>query len=312
MVYIVVMHEVNLRGVDLNLLVVLDALLAERSVTGAAGRLGMSQPATSRALGRLRALFRDALLVDHPGGYVLSAHAEEIRPALRRTLADVGAMLQARPFDPASATGQVRLLMPDLTAAVLAPHLLAGFAREAPALDLDILAPGPSAFEMLERDAADAAVGVFDTAPAGIRRRSLFDDRYVTLMRAGHPAAADALTLDRFLELDYIVVSVTGVGPAPVDEMLAAMRRTRRVRVRVPNFFSAVEIAARSDLVMTLPDSLARTAAGMGRFVTRTPPVDPGPFTFSIGWHARHQQSPRHAWIRRTLVAAAAAARGAG
>jgi DNA-binding transcriptional LysR family regulator len=136
MFYIVIMREVDLRGVDLNLLVVLDALLEEKSVTRAAHRLNMSQPAASRALSRLRALFADPLLVDGRAGYILSARAEEIRPLLRRTLASVGEMLSATPFDPAAATGQVRLAMLDLQAASLVPFLLTRLADEAPALDL--------------------------------------------------------------------------------------------------------------------------------------------------------------------------------
>lgn len=298
------MRQVNLRNVDLNLLVVLNTLLEEMSVTRAAQRLGMSQPAVSRALARLRALFSDALLVDGPGGYMLSARADEIRPALRQTLAGLGAILEASPFDPATATGRVRLLMTDLHAAVLAPHLLDRLAREAPSLDLDILAPGPAIFEALESDAVDAVAGVFHEAPAGIRRRTLFEDSFVTLMRAEHPASGLKLTLERYLHLDHIVVAVTGVGRAPVDEMLSAMGRKRRVKVSVPSFFSALEIAARFDLIMTLPASLAHMAAGMGRFVTLPPPVDPGRFTLSLLWHARHQDAPRHIWLRQTIAAA--------
>lgn len=304
--YISRMREVNLRSMDLNLLVALEALLEEKSVTRAAVRLGMSQPAGSRALGRLRALFNDALLVDGPDGYILSARAEELRPALRRTLAGIGEMLAASPFDPATASGRIRLLMPDLYAAVLGPPLLARFAEEAPGLDLDILAPGPAVIEALETDAVDAVMGVIDEAPAGIRRRGLFKEGFVTLMRAGHPAAGRKLTLARYLELDHIVVSVTGVGPAPVDEVLSAMGRKRRVKVSVPNFFAAVEIAARSNLLMTLPERLARTAAAVNRFVALPPPVDPGRLTSSLVWHARHQDSPRHVWLRRILVDAAA------
>jgi DNA-binding transcriptional LysR family regulator len=132
------MREVNFRAVDLNLLAILEVLLDERNVTRAAHRLGMSQPAVSRALGRLRTLFADALLVDSPSGYLLSARAEEMRPLLRETLAGIGQMLQVRPFDPATATGSIRLLMPDLQAAVLMPHLLTAVAQEAPALNLDV------------------------------------------------------------------------------------------------------------------------------------------------------------------------------
>ena len=299
------MREVNLRRIDLNLLVVLEALLEERSVTRAATRLGMSQPAVSRALSRLRTLFGDALLADGRSGYTLTPRAEEIRPALHTALSGVGAMLEATPFDPATATGQVRLLMLDLETAALVPHLLARLATEAPALDLDIVPPGPEVIETLVSDAVDAVIGVIDEAPAGIRRRRLYDDRFVTLMRAEHPAVARTLDLDSYLELGHIVVSVTGVGSAPVDTALARLDRRRRVHVRVPSFLAAVEIAARSDLIMTLPASLAQTAAGMGRFVALPPPVDLGSFTMSLLWHTRHQNEPRHIWLRRTIVAAA-------
>jgi DNA-binding transcriptional LysR family regulator len=305
MVYMVNMHQVDLRRVDLNLLVALEALLDEKNVTRAAHRLGMSQPAASRALGRLRALFSDALLVDGPGGYLLSSRAEELRPVLRRILTGVGEMLKANTFNPGTATGRIRLLTPDLQAAVLAPHLLARLAREAPSVDIDIAAPGANGFEALENGVADAMVALVEDAPAGIHRRRLYDEELVTLMRAHHPALAAPLTLDRFLALDHIVVSVTGVGPAPVDEALARMGRTRRVKLRVPNFFAAVEIAARSDLIMTLPSSLARAAANMRRFVSLPPPLDLGTFTMSLAWHARQQDAPRHVWLRRAIVSAA-------
>ncbi|WP_209605852.1 LysR family transcriptional regulator [Sinorhizobium kostiense] len=306
------MREVNLRQADLNLLVVLEALLEERSVTRAASRLGMSQPAVSRALARLRELFDDGLLVEGRGGYMPTTRAEDIRPKLRRTLAQIGDMLEASHFDPAAATGNVRLLMLDLETAALVPHLLARLATEAPRLDIDIAAPGPGVIEALENDAVDAVIGVIDSAPAGIQRRGLYDDTFVTLMRTGHPAASSKLTLNRYLELGHIVVSVTGEGSAPVDIALAKMPRKRRVRVRVPSFLAAVEIAAQSDLIMTLPSSLARTAAGMGRFVALPPPLDLGSFTMSLLWHARHQDEPRHIWLRRTIVAAAKAVLVAG
>ncbi|WP_379073186.1 LysR family transcriptional regulator [Mesorhizobium sp. UC22_110] len=299
------MHEVDLRRIDLNLLVALEALLEERNVTRAAQRLGMSQPAASRALGRLRALFSDALLVDGAGGYMLSARAEELRPHLRRILAGIGDMLEASAFNPATATGRIRLLMPDLQAAVLAPHLLARLAREAPSLDLEVAAPGTDGFAALEHGGADAMVALIDNAPAGIQRRRLYDEELVTLMRTQHPALARKLTLERFLTLEHIVVSVTGSGPAPVDEALARMGQTRRVKLRVPNFFAAVEIAARSDLVMTLPSSLARAAATIGRFAALPPPLDLGVFTMSLAWHARQQDASRHVWLRRAIVAAA-------
>ncbi len=301
---IVRMHETHLRGADLNLLVVLSVLLDERSVTRAAIRLGMSQPAASRALARLRLLFSDTLLVDGPGGYVLTARAEEMRPLLRHTLVGVSALLAGSTFDPMHASGPVRLSMLDLEAAVLAPQLIGSLAAQAPAMDLEVVPPGPRPLDLLEADAVDALIGVVEDAPAGIRKRKLYEDQFVTLMRAEHPAAGRKLTLERFLELDHVVVSITGTGRAWVDEVLARSGRQRRVKVRVPSFFAAVEIAARSDLVMTLPSSLARTAADMRRFVTAHPPLDLGSVVMSLAWHARHQDAPRHVWLRKTIVAA--------
>jgi DNA-binding transcriptional LysR family regulator len=195
--------------------------------------------------------------------------------------------------------------MPDLQAAVLAPHLLAHLAREAPSLDVDIVSPGTNGIEVLQQGGADAMVALIDEAPAGIHRRGLYDEELVTLMRAKHPARTGKFTLERFLALEHIVVSVTGAGLAPVDEALARMGRTRRVKLRVPNFFAAVEIAARSDLIMTLPASLARAAASMRRLVSLPPPLALGRFTMSLAWHARQQEAPRHIWLRRAIVAAA-------
>lgn len=301
------MRQVDLRKVDLNLLVVLDTLLEEKNVTRAGDRLGLSQPAASRALGRLRRLFADPLLVEGPGGYVLSARAEHVRLALRRTIVGIGELLEPEPFDPAAATGKIRLLMPDLQAAAIVPHLLTRMANDAPSLDFEIAAPGTNGIAALENDEAEAMVGLLEEAPAGIRRRRLYDEELVTLMRAGHPAAARKLTLDRFLALEHVVVSVPGLGPPPVDQALVRLGQKRRVKLRVPSFFAAVEIAARSDLVMTLPSSLARTAADMRRFVSRRPPLDLGVFAMSLAWHARHQESPRHIWLRKAIVHAAAA-----
>jgi len=306
MISMVIMHQVNLRGIDLNLLTVLEALLSELNVTRAARRLGMSQPAVSRALARLRTMFDDDLLADGTGGYVLSARAQEILPVLRRTLESVGEMLEKQVFEPASATGRLRLITPDLYAAVMAPPLLEIISREAPGVDLEFVAPDPRSLERLEGDGIEAVLGVIDEAPPGIQRRRLFDDGYVTLLRAGHPVAEGALTLERFVSLEHIAISVTGAGSTPIDDILAAIGLTRRVKVLVPNFLAAVEIAARSDVIMTLPESLARSAAGMNRFVMRPPPIERGRVTLNMFWHARHQKSPAHVWLRNVIVRAAA------
>jgi len=300
------MREVDLRSADLNLLVVLDALLEERNVTRASLRLGMSQPATSRALARLRAMFSDSLLVDGPGGYLLTARAEQLRPLLRSVLADARQMLDAPTFDPRAATGTVRLLMLDLEAAVLTPRLIGVLAERAPLLGVEVKPPGAEPLDVLAAGEADAVIGVIDEAPAGIRKRTLYADEFATIMRTGHPAAGEPLSLAQFLELEHIVVSITGMGRAWIDEVLGRQGLQRRVKVRVPSFFAALEIAAQSDLVMTLPHRLVETAAGMGRFAVARPPLDAGRVVMSLAWHARNQDDPRHSWLRKAIVAATA------
>lgn len=299
-----IMHEKNLRGVDLNLLVVLEALLAERNVTRAAARLGLSQPATSRALGRLRALLGDRLLAEGPGGYSLTPRAAALEPVLKGALAEIAGMLDARPFDPATAKGRIRLMTPDLHTARLLSHLLVQVAEAAPGLDIEVPPLREDPLSALENDRIDAVIGVIDEARSGLQRRALFDDRYVCLLRSDHPVAGQGLTMERFLAADHIVVAISDLGPTAVDDVLARRGASRRVRVRVPSFLAAVDTVSRSDLVMTLPAMLARTVADPGRFVVLPPPLDLPGFTMSLIWHKRYQDDPSHIWLRDSIVAA--------
>lgn len=303
--YILTMHQRNLRSVDLNLLVVLDALLAARNVTRAAEALGLSQPATSRALGRLRALLGDKLLVEGAGGYSLTPRAIALEPVLKSVLAEISGMLDARPFDPATAQGRIRLMTPDLHTAGLLSPLLAQIAEAAPGLDMEIPPLQEDPLSALENDRIDAVIGVIDTEKSGIQRRALFDDRYMCLLRADHVMARRGLSMDHFLTLDHVAVAIADVGPTPVDDALAGRGLARRVRVRVPSFLAAMDMVSRSDLVMTLPETLARTADAK-RFAVLPPPLDLPGFTMSLLWHKRYQDAPSHIWLREAIVKAAA------
>ncbi|KGJ02849.1 DNA-binding transcriptional regulator, LysR family [Paracoccus halophilus] len=299
------MHQRNLRSVDLNLLVVLEALLAERNVTRAAKRLGLSQPATSRALGRLRAVLGDKLLAEGAGGYSLTPRAVTLEPVLKSVLTEISGMLDAQPFDPATAQGRIRLMTPDLHAAGLLSPLLAQITEAAPGLDIEVPPLQEDPLSALENDQIDAVIGVMDTARSGIQRRALFDDRYVCLLRAGHPAIRQGFSIDDFLACDHVVVAITDVGPTTVDETLAGQGLTRRVRVRIPSFLAAMDMVSRSELVMTLPETLARTA-DVKRFAILPPPMDLPGFTMSLLWHKRYQDAPPHIWLREAIVTAAA------
>jgi DNA-binding transcriptional LysR family regulator len=295
----------NLASIDLNLLVALDALLAERSVTRAAQRIGLSQPAASRALGRLRALLGDRLLVRAGGGLVPTPRAAALREPLGRALADVRGLLAPPSFDPTTAQGTIRLWALDLESATVVPSLLARIERLSPGLDIDIRPRLGDPFAALQEGTVDLAVGVFLEAPAGFRRQKLYDDDFVCLVRRGHPIAKAGLTVERYVEQRHAMVVISGSGRGPVDEMLARRGLARRIALRLPHFLAAPMIVAESDLVITLPRRLGHRFAALSPVVLLEAPLPLPGFAVSQLWHERHQDDPRHSWLRREIAAAA-------
>lgn len=301
------MHETDLRGIDLGLLALFEALLDTRSVTRAGDRVDLSQPAASRALARLRALLHDPLFVRGPDGLVPTRRALALRAPLAAALGAVRALVAPPVFDPASATGTARILAPDFDAAALVPPLLAAFGTAAPGLDVALLPRRGDALVALAADDADLAVGVYANAPAGFRRQRLYDDTMVCVLRRGHPALARPLTAARFAALDHALITVTGEGGGVVDTALAQRGLVRRILLRVPSFLAAPLVVARSDLVVTMPRRIATEFAAIAPLVLVEPPLPIPRFTVSQVWHERQHADPRHAFVRTTLAAVAAA-----
>ena len=222
----------DLNSIDLNLLKFLDALAQERSVTRAGLRLGLSQPAASRALGRLRAMLDDRLVARGQHGLELTPGPAADRPgqppAGIRPRHRFAAVLQS-----GHGPGRYTLAAHDHPALLIVPGLMARFARLAPGLDLDIAQPAGDNVRRVADGAADLAVGVFDALPASLYRRALYEDRLACVLRAGHPDAA-GLDLDGYLALRHIVVTISGVGASLVDAALSARGLTRRVRCACP------------------------------------------------------------------------------
>ena len=221
----------DLNSIDLNLLKFLDALAQERSVTRAGLRLGLSQPAASRALGRLRAMLDDRLVARGQHGLELTPRGQQLAGPVSRLLESARAIVSPPSFDPATASG--RYLAAHHLALLIVPGLMARFARLAPGLDLDIAQPAGDNVRRVADGAVDLAVGVFDALPASLYRRALYEDRLACVLRAGHPDAA-ALDLDGYLALRHIAVTISGVGASPVDAALSARGLTRRVAARAP------------------------------------------------------------------------------
>lgn len=293
----------DIRKVDLNLLVALDALLAERSVSRAAARLHLSQPAASALLARLRDLFDDPLLMRSARGMVPTPRALELLGPVRRVLDEIGGIIQPRTaFDPASAEHTFTLSASDYVEYALLPRLVDHLERHAPGvrlavrpLDLQTVA------KQMEFGEVDLCItGVFN-APAGLHERALYNERIVSVVRRDHPRVGTQLTLDTFCSLEHIKVSVFGSGfSARIDEALAALGRKRHARLDVPHFLLVPEIVARSDMISSLPERLALGYADKLRIME--PPIKLAGFTVGEIWHERNRREPAHIWLRDAVL----------
>jgi len=295
----------DLKSMDLNLLKALDALLDEHSVTRAAARLGLTQPAMSGMLTRLRERFGDPLFVRAQRGVVPTRRALELAQPVKQLLRGIDALLQPDRFEPASAAMTLSIGATDYALRAIAVPFLAALRRQAPGIRVAVLPVEDERLQQrLERGELDLALVTPDSTPADLHARRLFDERYVCVMRRDHPAAADAgagngLSLDVFCALDYALVSYAGGGFAGVtDAALAALGRQRRVTLYVTSFLILPEILRASDLAAVVP---RRLAAGMDGLAMFEPPLAIPGFTKTVAWHERTHRDPAHRWLRELL-----------
>jgi DNA-binding transcriptional LysR family regulator len=301
------MHELHLRSLDLNLILALDALLEERSVTRAAHRVGITQSAMSHALARLRVVTGDALLVRTASGMVPTARAEELGPPIRRALEGVATALRPpRAFDPKTAEQRIRIGTGDYGEIVLLPRVVQRLAKEAPRTDLRGVFQGDDPAGMLRSGDVDlllSPVFASDSWP-GTYARKLFDERFVCVVRRGHPLAGKKLTLARYVAASHALISPRGKEGSMTDDALARLGLSRRVAVTVPHFLVAPHIVAQSDLVLTLPARVASMlAAPLGLEVLKPPPeLRLEGFTMSAVWHERTHADPAQRWMREVFA----------
>ncbi|MEX3984809.1 LysR family transcriptional regulator [Paraburkholderia sp. EG287A] len=285
---------------DLNLLRALDALLDERNVTRAAQRLSLTQPAVSAMLTRLRESFGDPLFVRSQRGIVPTERALQLAAPLKQVLSEIEQMLQPQAFAPAEAEMTLTLASTDYALRAVVVPYLARLRETAPGVRAMIVPVQHERLQaQLESGDVDLALITPETTPADLHARRLFDERYVCVMRADHPAAQRRLTLDRFCALDHALVSYAGGSLSGVtDEALARVGRTRRVTVSVNSFLVLPDILLTSDLIAVVPSRLVKDAAGLA--VVEPPLAIPG-FTKTLAWHERTHRSPGHQWARALL-----------
>ncbi|WP_159397237.1 LysR family transcriptional regulator [Sorangium cellulosum] len=293
------MTAAHLSGIDLNLLVALDALLREAHVTRAAARIGLTQSAMSRSLARLREVLGDPLLVRTGRGMRLTPRAERLAPALGRVLAEIAAVIEDGPrFDPRTSTRTFALISADFGEALLLPPLVERLTREAPGVDIDARGNLQDSFGALEAGELDFALLAQRAARPAIVWTPLYPERFVCLVREGHPAASRKLTAEQFAAIPQVLVAPEGRPGSVIDEVLAGMGLRRRVAVRVASFIAAPEIVARSDLMVTLPERIAARAQRHLPLCAMALPFKVKGFTMGLAWHERMRQDPGHAWFR--------------
>jgi DNA-binding transcriptional LysR family regulator len=297
----------DIRGVDLNLLKAFDALISERTVTRAAGRIGLSQPAMSHALSRLRSLFADDLFVRTQSGMEPTAHAREIAPLVAAAIEHIEAALNLGVgFDPAKSAGIFTAGMAEYAEVALVGRLARAFADEAPRATLRLLPlNGADAAEQLEHGAIDVAVAHLRALPNSIESRTLLRDPFVVVVRKGHPlAAAGALSIEAYAAQSHILVSPRGDTSGAIDRVLTDFGLRRRISLLVATYLALPAALAASDLVATVPSRTARQIATTAEIEILPLPVDLTA-SVSMAWHRRTASEAAQAWFRSLLLDAA-------
>lgn len=305
----------NLGNLDFNLLKVLDALISERNVTRAGRRLGRSQPAVSNALHRLRLLLGDDLLVRGPNGFVLTPRAEAMRAPLREAIALVENCLAGQAaFDPADATGLVRLSTPDRLSLALVPPLLARLQALAPDMSLQVLtADRQLALDLLDADRTELALGWFDDKPSHLNAELILEERMFCVCRRNHPILRRSRRFDiaALLSFPHLVVSATGQRTAIFDELLQRRGLRRHALVTVNNFTAVPQLLSDSDMISVFTKLAADVFRKSFNLATRPVPLEIGKVATRMVWQSRNDRDPRHVWLRDQIKAVSRTVGGA-
>jgi DNA-binding transcriptional LysR family regulator len=300
---------VDYAGFDLNLIVAFDALMAERHVTRAAIRIGLTQPAMSAALSRLRKATRDELFVRGPKGLAPTPRAHDLIAPFRRALDTVsGALdLQTR-FHPKEASQTFTLALSDHPAHRLLPHVSEIVSREGPGIDLRVrgFSDRQNAIHLLDEGIADVAVGVLPGNEARILTSHLFTERFVCIARRGSSAASALRSVEEFAAARHILVSPEGEEHGVVDVALAERGMTRRLGVVLSQMYAAPHLVANSNnLIATLMEGVVANSGFSHDLVVAAPPLELPTVDFHLLWHRRTDQHPAHQWLRACIAEAA-------
>jgi DNA-binding transcriptional LysR family regulator len=296
------MFWMNWRVFDLNLLVVFDGLFREGSVTRAGKQLGMSQPALSHALNRLRYLVKDQLFIRTPKGMVPTPRAERLALPLRQALTQMEQALEPETFVAARANRHFSIAVNNYAAIVLTAPLVAAVSATAPRVQLD-LRPGGTldVFDRLDSGELDLGIGSFGALGERFDGATLLEDRFVAVMRRGHPAAREKLSPETFGALPHLEISSSGDDTGFIDRSLVSRGARRRVAVRLP-YLSAGAVLGQSNMVATLSRRVAEVMVRGTRLQIRDLPFTSPTVRMSMVWHRRFEGSTAHRWLRDVIA----------
>lgn len=301
------MHEVNVSNIDLNLLKALDALLETESVTKAAELTNLSQPAMSRALSRLQHTVKDPLLVRSGRGMVLTPRAEALRAPVRDALAQISHVFKPQAFDPSKAQDKFRIIAPDYIAQMIMPTVLGQVFNLAPGVQIDMDNLSATGISEMCEGKISLGFGVVDDGPTlyNVAAQSLFEDRQVCLMRREHPLFENGIDLESYAASAHALLSITGRGGGRIDDVLQEHGLKRTIALRITQFMTISAVIAPTDLIITVPERLARQVMTDELQLMPLPEELKTPsFTVSQIWHERFTKDPAHQWLRRLVKSA--------
>jgi DNA-binding transcriptional LysR family regulator len=290
----------ELSDVDLNQLVLFQQLMVDRRVSKVAEKLGLTQPAVSNTLAKLRRQFGDDLFVRTPTGMMPTPFAEQLAEPIGYALGMIHSGLnQHTRFDPASVKWAVTIGMTDIGEIVFLPGLVERLRQVAPGISLStVRTTATNLREDMEAGKVDLAIGPLPHLKAGFFQRRLFRQRYVCLFRRGHPMDRKRISLADFKAAEHLTIVSAGTGHGKVDELIRRAGVERDVRLTIPHFVSVGHLLCRTDMVATVTERLAESLAEPFELSYRAHPVDLPEIAINVFWHAKVHRSPAHQWLR--------------
>jgi DNA-binding transcriptional LysR family regulator len=294
----------NLRQIDLNLLVILHQLLQDRSVSTSADKLGLTQPAVSNALKRLRAMLKDDLFVRTARGMEPTPYALHLAAPVGEALATLKAAFDERDaFDPATSTRTFTLSMTDIGEIYFMPPLLKALATLAPHIQISTARnTAGNLKEEMEAGNVDLALGLLPHLTTGFFQRRLFKQRYVCMFRKDHPTATNPISMKSYAALEHLGIIAANTGHGEVDALIAKRGIQRRVRLHVPHFIAVGHILQSSDLIATVPERFAVHCEAPFNLAISPLPMKLPDIAIHLFWHAKYNRDPASMWLRQLMV----------